>query len=117
MKQIKDEFVKMEDIKVKQGIVGKKEDINMGKSADKEHKSLLKAKNPVKSVKKKNVSFAGKVTLHTLKVEIEDSDDGKGTDLIIDEDSDDDNENTKDVLLSQVNLNINVVRMTFPCHK
>ena len=108
VKKIKDEFVKMEkDIKVKQDIVGKKEDINMGKSADKELKSLLKAKNPVKSMKKKNVSFAEKVTPHTLKVEIEDSDGENDTDLIIDEDNDDDNENTKDVLLSQVNLNIN----------
>ena len=103
--EVKD-FVKNKQIAVKSAKIKQEEEIHVGKSVEEEPKSLMKRKDDIKFVKKKNVSFAETVTPVTLKLEVDECEDNSNdTVLVIDEDDkiehykDDDDD---DIPLSQV---------------
>ena len=102
--EVKD-FVKNKQIAVKSAKIEQEEEIHVGKSVEEESKSLMKKKDDIKFIKKKNVSFAETITPVTLKLEVDEYEDNSNdTVLVIDEDDkiehykDDDD----DIPLSQV---------------
>ena len=103
--EVKD-FVKDKQIAVKSAEIEQEAEIHVGKSVEEEPKSLMKRKDDIKFIKKKNVSFAETVTPVTLKLEVDECEDNSNdTVLVIDEDDkiehykDDDDD---DIPLSQV---------------
>ena len=64
-------FVKDKQIAVKSAKIEQEEEIHVGKSVEEEPKSLMKRKDDIKFIKKKNVSFAETVTPVTLKLEVD----------------------------------------------
>ena len=100
------DFVKNKQIAVKSAKIKQEEEIHVGKSVEEEPKSLMKSKDDVKVVKKKNVSFVETVTPVMQKLEVDECEDNSNdTVLVIDEDDkiehykDDDDD---DISLSQV---------------